>query len=405
MHPGRFFTDGALRFIHRSHGVQYGDHDTQALSSAISSNRWGALWPRHAWMDAGLLASGHHDPDRRSISGGGLGASGPRGADGGHVGPIGGRNPDGSPRFDQAVPPGGYLWWYVDALSDDGQFGLTIIAFVGSVFSPYYHWAFQRNKAADPENHCCINVALYGRGVRRWTMTERSRASMERDSRHFRVGPSQLRWTGSHLEIDLHEWSAPIPRAVHGTIKVFPDKLFHFVTALDDGALHHWGPIAPSARVEVTLERPRLSWKGHAYLDSNEGVEPTIDRFTEWDWSRARLSDGSVAVLYDIRQKSGAERLLALKFNRDQSVESFPAPPRQALPKALWRVGRSVRTDPGRPARVLQTLEDTPFYVRSVLESGLLGEKIVSMHETLNIPRLDTASTRLMLPWKMPRVR
>jgi carotenoid 1,2-hydratase len=276
---------------------------------------------------------------------------------------------------------------------------------VGSVFSPYYHWAFQRNKAADPENHCCINVALYGRGVRRWTMTERSRASMERDSRHFRVGPSQLRWTGSHLEIDLHEWSAPIPRAVHGTIKVFPDKLFHFVTALDDGALHHWGPIAPSARVEVTLERPRLSWKGHAYLDSNEGVEPTIDRFTEWDWSRARLSDGSVAVLYDIRQKSGAERLLALKFNRDQSVESFPAPPRQALPKALWRVGRSVRTDPGRPARVLQTLEDTPFYVRSVLESGLLGEKIVSMHETLNIPRLDTASTRLMLPWKMPRVR
>ena len=276
---------------------------------------------------------------------------------------------------------------------------------MGSVFSPYYHWAFQKNKAADPENHCCINVALYGRGVRRWTMTERSRASMERDSRHFRVGPSQLRWTGSHVEIDLNEWSAPIPKAVRGTIKVFPDRLFHYVTALDDGALHHWGPIAPSARVEVTLERPQLVWKGHAYLDSNEGVEPTIDRFTEWDWSRANLSDGSVAVLYDIRQKSGAERLLALKFNRDQSVEEFPAPPRQVLPTAMWRVGRSIRTEPGTPARVLQTLEDTPFYVRSVLESGLLGEKVVSMHETLNIPRLDSASTRLMLPWKMPRVR
>ncbi|NBO88372.1 MAG: carotenoid 1,2-hydratase, partial [Betaproteobacteria bacterium] len=34
------------------------------------------------------------------------------------------------------VPSGGYLWWYVDAMSDDGQFGLTLIAFVGSVFSP-----------------------------------------------------------------------------------------------------------------------------------------------------------------------------------------------------------------------------------------------------------------------------
>ena len=52
---------------------------------------------------------------------------------------------------------------------------------------------------------------------------------------------------------------------------------------------------------------------------------------------------------------------------------------------------------------VLQTLEDTPFYVRSVLQSNLLGEQVISMHETLNIPRLDSPSTRLMLPWKMPR--
>jgi hypothetical protein len=32
---------------------------------------------------------------------------------------------DGAPRFDQPVAPGGYLWWYVDALSDDGRYGLT----------------------------------------------------------------------------------------------------------------------------------------------------------------------------------------------------------------------------------------------------------------------------------------
>jgi carotenoid 1,2-hydratase len=53
----------------------------------------------------------------------------------------------------------------------------------------------------------------------------------------------------------------------------------------------------------------------------------------------------------------------------------------------------------------MQTLEDTPFYVRSVLESGLCGEQVISMHETLNVPRLNTAMTRLMLPWKMPRLK
>ena len=44
-------------------------------------------------------------------------------------------------RFDAPVPHGGYAWWYVDALSDDGRHGITIIAFIGSVFSPYYAWA------------------------------------------------------------------------------------------------------------------------------------------------------------------------------------------------------------------------------------------------------------------------
>ncbi len=40
------------------------------------------------------------------------------------------------PDFNVAVPPSGYRWWYLDGLSADGQRGLTVIAFVGSVFSP-----------------------------------------------------------------------------------------------------------------------------------------------------------------------------------------------------------------------------------------------------------------------------
>lgn len=43
--------------------------------------------------------------------------------------------------FNQPVPERGYCWWYVDALSDDGKHGITIIAFIGTVFSPWYAWA------------------------------------------------------------------------------------------------------------------------------------------------------------------------------------------------------------------------------------------------------------------------
>ena len=42
------------------------------------------------------------------------------------------------PRFSATVAPEGYLWWYVDAISDDGRYGITLIAQLGSCFSPYY---------------------------------------------------------------------------------------------------------------------------------------------------------------------------------------------------------------------------------------------------------------------------
>jgi carotenoid 1,2-hydratase len=110
-------------------------------------------------------------------------------------------------------------------------------------------------------------------------------------------------------------------------------------------------------------------------------------------------------VIYDVRQKWGGDRVLALRFTPSGGVEPFEAPPRQALPRTLWRIGRTMRTDPGEPATVTQTLEDTPFYARSMLASGLLGEKVVSVHETLNVPRLVSTAVRLMLPWRMPRAR
>ena len=47
--------------------------------------------------------------------------------------------------FDRPVTQGGYLWWYLDGLSDDGQWAITLIAFVGTVFSPAYFRARARS--------------------------------------------------------------------------------------------------------------------------------------------------------------------------------------------------------------------------------------------------------------------
>lgn len=237
-------------------------------------------------------------------------------------------------------------------------------------------------------------------------MTERSRRHLQRSARELVIGPSRVRWDGRSLVIDLDELGVPIPRRVRGRVRVWPHGLCAFNTALDAAGRHRWGPIAPCARVEVELEHPRVQWSGAAYLDSNEGDEPIHTPFAEWDWSRAGLRDGSTAVIYDVRAKQGADRVIARRFRPDGGSEAFEPPPRQRLPGSFWRLPRTMRSDAGAaPARVAQTLEDTPFYVRSVLDASLLGERVTSVHETLSVPRVVSRSTRFMLPWRMPRVR
>jgi carotenoid 1,2-hydratase len=175
------------------------------------------------------------------------------------------------------------------------------------------------------------------------------------------------------------------------------------VAPLDAAGRHRWGPIAPCARIEVALSHPDLRWHGHAYMDSNEGDEPVDRAFNDWDWSRATMANGDTSVIYDVRPLQGPERVIARRFRPDGSHEPFTVPPRHPLPTSAWRIARQVRGDASPAPRLVRTLEDTPFYVRSQIASRLLGEDAISIHETLDVPRVVSLPVRLMLPWRMPR--
>jgi carotenoid 1,2-hydratase len=275
------------------------------------------------------------------------------------------------------------------------------------VFSPYYGWARRGRRIAtvDPEDHCALNVALYGDAGKRWTMTERARRHMRRSAHEFTIGPSGLSWDGNALTIHIDERGMPVPHAVRGSVRVHPSALSTFSTALDDGGRHRWGPLAAVSEVEVEFEQPNMRWRGHAYFDSNEGDEPIDRPFIEWDWARAPLADGRTAVVYDVRQKSGIDRVLALRFGPDGSVADFDAPPRRPLPRTAWRMQPSMRCDADAPLVRRQVLEDTPFYARALLQAQLAGEPVLAMHETLDVRRLTLPIVQTMLPWRMPRRR
>ena len=308
----------------------------------------------------------------------------------------------GGPRFDLSVPRGGYAWWYIDALSQDGRRGITLIAFIGSVFSPYYAWA-RRSGNPDPRDHCSINVALYGDGAQRWAMTERPRARLHQTPQSLDIGPSSLAWDGETLTVRIRETAAPIPSRVHGEVRVRPAGVTARDFALDPAGHHRWWPIAPSARVEVDFEHPVLRWDGTGYFDMNSGSEPLERGFRSWDWSRAALPDGT-AILYDTRPRHGSGTALALRIDRNGEIEEFSGPPRVTLPGSrIWRIDRGTRCEPGYEAQVARTLEDTPFYARSLLHTRLLGRNLTAMHESLCLDRFASPWVQAMLPFRMPR--
>ncbi|MDP3491844.1 MAG: hypothetical protein Q8R82_01930 [Hyphomonadaceae bacterium] len=247
-----------------------------------------------------------------------------------------------------------------------------------------------------------MNVALYSTGGNKWAMTERGRLSLKRDSNTITIGPSSMRWEDGALTVDINEWTAPIPSRLRGTVKLRPHALARQAYPLDAGADHYWRPIAPRGRIDVTFDNG-TAWSGEAYLDSNWGDEPLEHRFRAWDWSRAHFSDSTI-VYYDVAERHGEERSLALKFDATGAATSINAPPKSALPRTLWRMKPTTRGEHDAEPKMVRFLEDAPFYARSHLTGKIDGAPADIMHETLSLDRFSNPVVRAMLPFRMPRL-
>jgi carotenoid 1,2-hydratase len=252
-------------------------------------------------------------------------------------------------------------------------------------------------------------------------MTERGSRQVRRDAASLSIGPSAMRWTGDSLEFSIDEICAPLPRRLRGLVRVTPRRLHDRAYLLDAAGRHRWTPFAPGAHVEVAFSEPAVTWSGVGYFDSNDGDEPLEAAFRDWTWSRAGTLSRAPAsaqvpaatraaraddtvVLYDVNTQQGAARSLALKFGPKGRIEEIEAPPFAQLPTTRWRVSRTTRADAGSDARVVKTLEDAPFYSRSMLDTQLHGVRRHAIHESLNLQRFDSAWVRCLLPFRMPRI-
>ena len=320
------------------------------------------------------------------------------------------------PSFTDPVPDNGYRWWYIDAVSDNDQYAITVIVFIGSVFSPYY--ARARKLGDTPAAaHCAINVALYGKPWR-WCMTERSQASVRSSAQQLSIGKSCMRVESGKLRIFIDELAMPIPSRVKGELTVdLPayDLQAHPLdnarsqdctskNKADNEPLHFWQPIAPKTRISVSFNQPQLHWQGDAYVDGNYGQVPLEQSFTSWVWSRSHAPDNTTTILYDVIDRQGQSSKRSMCYTIEGTETLCEAPQLHELARTrYWRIPRSARTATGASIGKLQTLEDTPFYSRSrFVERHPHGEQ-VTVHESLYLDRFESTWVRSLLPFRMPR--
>jgi carotenoid 1,2-hydratase len=347
----------------------------------------------HASTRGQVTPSGALHRERQRSSGG-------RSANGGVERTAGRLASASGPRFDTPVSDDGYAWWYFDGVSDDGRTGLTVIAFVGSVFSPFYYGARQTGPA-DPENFCALNIAVYGRDGKTWAFTEHPRHDVLRDERRFQIGTSRIEWRGDHLAAYFDEPTLGGGR-IRGRVYLYPHHVFGEPFDLDNDHLHRWWAVAPAGRIVVKLDEPDLHFNGSGYHDANDGDEPIEAGFHDWTWTRLDSERGTT-VLYDARPREGGDFHLARTFTRDGTIEPVQAPPRVGLPSTFWwRFPRGTRS--AGDARVLRTFEDSPFYSRSLIETDLGQGPVRGVHESLSLDRFATPWMQWMLPYRILRL-
>lgn len=296
------------------------------------------------------------------------------------------------------MPAGGYAWWYVDGVSDEGTRAVSVIGFIGSVFSPWYAWSGRD----DPANNCCINVATYGAGGR-FAMTDRGSTALRRSADCLQVGPSSMNWTGNALVIDIDEVSSlPLISRMRGQITLTPPATTSIELPLTPDGAHVWRPFAPIARIAVNLEAKGWQFEGHGYFDSNFGTRPLESDFKTWNWARYPTKTGATCF-YDAARRDGTHLETAISFEPNGETRHVEAPRATPFKRTLWALRRETRADVGIMPTQVKAMLDAPFYSRAVVETQINGEVVQGVHEALDLNRYGSPLLKPMLAVRVPR--
>jgi hypothetical protein len=233
--------------------------------------------------------------------------------------------------------PGGYEWWYFDALSDDGKYALVVIFFLGTPMSPYYK-AVVDGKNPVPMDWCGVFVSLHElipagsaiaspAGVRRFPAEWREiayaynilrKGTFATDSVDIGIGRSRCwRDEAGVWHLDLHEkglWGEELNVAL--TFTAVGPGIDREPLGGEDG--HSWVCVAPSCQVSGVIDCPvrdYIKFVGEGYHDHNFGRLPWLG-VEIWYWGRGTVRGpaGRYRLIYYVTQFTDGREMERLLF-------------------------------------------------------------------------------------------
>lgn len=323
--------------------------------------------------------------------------------------------------------PGGFLWWYLDLVDDDGN-GLVVIWSYGLPFLPGYASAARRGTPQKPGDRPSLNVSVYRKGELDFYLLQE-------------FDPKEVQWQADENGDSWRFGRSTLHSTVEGGQRAVTLDLLLDVPTLGEKArivvesqgpgccngnghhpgqrtrsesisFHDWTPIlcacSGTAVVEVGDSRSRIS--GRLYHDRNGGSVPLHDLgIDSWIWGRVAL-EGRDFIYYVLDGEEGEEEALFLTIDHSGAIQRLTNcrlrrdRPKKNLGGLRWWPSMTIEVngDDWLEIEHQDVVDSGPFYLRSVLRaSDHRGGSFRGIAEVCEPDRVDMARHRPLVKMRV----
>ncbi len=217
-------------------------------------------------------------------------------------------------RFDPEKPPGGYEWWYFDAISLDKNWSVVIIFYEGNPFSPEYIQYSDHS----PADHPAISVSLYHKGKCEYYSFQEYKSGKfhwNDEEQTVSLGTNFFRReeAGGLVEYELLiNQALASGHTIEAKLKFLSETCDEDLIEESEEELHRWNLLQPRAKVTGSVNingrkgKRSIGFTGTGYHDHNVGYEPMKDSFDDWYWGRFHFKRST--LIYYLMNQDGKEQ-------------------------------------------------------------------------------------------------